>query len=73
MLHNKRMEALGVHTEHMNIVLAIVVPVLPLDMLEGLQQMFNGLLVGDNLKIIALGLCLNHPTELLVHTRIPVI
>ena len=54
MLHDKRMEALGVHTEHMDIVLAIMISVLLLYMLQGRQQMFDGLLVGINLKVIPL-------------------
>ena len=48
------MEALGVHTEHMDIVLAIVICVLLLNMLEGLEQMFDGLLVRTDLEVIPL-------------------
>ena len=67
------MEALGIHTEHIDIVLTIGVPVLPLHMLEGLEQMFNRLLIGIDLEIIALRFCQHHPAEFFMHRDIPVV
>ena len=67
------MEALGVHTEDIYIVLAIGISVFSFYMFEGLEQMFNGLLISTNLKIIALCFCENHPPELLMHRSVPVI
>ena len=73
MLHDKRIKTFGIHTEHMDIVLAIMILVLSFDMFQGLEQMFDGFLVRTDLEIISLFPSQDHPAEFLMHCDVPVI